>query len=290
MEKCKLLRFFILCNCIILSVQIFGMNRNYSAKVTGGMCIMGNKVKTYFDGEEPSGDNKDVETKSTSADLPGWNYTGLTSGNEIIHTYKIPGSLKELCVNGVGRNLILNIENIFNDEKAACLKVVGELALVSAFLTTKSEKYKFTIATPSIHDTKLEDFNKACAALNIPGKLFVTLLLPKIWKNLNINGNNVEIKGSIYNKNPKFKLKDCSVVLKGQSDKDASFCLTGSKFDGLGYRVKQGIVSVFLESKSNLICNGSLNCKKPTVFMGSKEKTSQICLYGNVTNNVNDVG
>ena len=27
MEKCKLLRFFILCHCIILSVQIFGMDR-----------------------------------------------------------------------------------------------------------------------------------------------------------------------------------------------------------------------------------------------------------------------
>ena len=295
MEKCKLLRLFILCNCIVLSVQTFGMDGTTMYVTMGGVGIMGQNVRTktyYLDKKKDRShnDNKDIETtKSTPADLPGWQYKGLTSGNEIVHQYKIPGSFKELCVNGVKRNLILTIENLHDDQKEAYLKVVGELALVSAFLDRKKDNSKFTIATPSQYDTKFGDLNKACAVFNIPSQLSVTLLLPKVWENLHINGNNVEIKGSIYNKNPRFNFEDCSIAFKGQSDKDASFDLMGSKFDGSNYRVNRGIVSVLLRGKSNMTCNGSLNSKKPTVFMGSKEKTSEICLYGNVTNDVNDV-
>jgi len=292
MEKYKFLRFFILCNCIILSVQTFGMDRGgdtYTMNSKGGISIMGKNVTV--DGMPPgnSGNAKIVETKSTSEDLPGWQYNGLTSGDEIVHRYKIPGRFTELCVKGVKRNLIFNIENLLNDEKVARLKVVGELALVSAFLDIKNDNGKCTIATPSQHSITFGDFNKACAALNIPNKLFVTLLLPNVWENLNINGNNVEIKGSIYNKNPTFKLENCSAVLKGQSNDGAIFSLKKSKFDGSGYRVRQGIVFVVLKDGSDMTCNGSFNRKKPVTFTGTKERSSKLVLHGNVIDDVRDV-
>ena len=237
-----------------------------------------------------SHNNKDFRTKSTSTHPSfGWKYIGLTSDKKIIHTYEIPDSFKQLYVKGVRKNLILNIENLHDDKKTACLKVVGELALVSAFLDRKNNNGKFTISTPSLYYIKFGDFNKVCAASDIPDKLSVTLLLPKAWENLKINGNNVEIKGSIYNKNPIFDFEDCSIVLKGQSNENATFNLKRSKFDGSSYKVKQGIVSVMLQDKSNMTCSGSLNRKNPTVFMGSQDETSSIKFYGNVTNNVSNV-
>lgn len=310
MEKCKLLRFFILCNCIILSVQIFGMkhigdtfNMSVTGSSPGSLNVMGRNVDVPKDlngnvfgknvnvrGNEGS-DSEDVETKSTKGDFSlfkiAWEAKGFTEEDEPIYEGKVD-SFKKLTVVGaiVGNQhvLTLNIENLLKDNGKSYLRVVGcqNFSLVKSFLNIKKKKNdELGISTPFIYHKKLEDFKNLCKRLNMSTELFITLCVPRIL-NLTMECKGIKLVGSLFNTNPWFELEGCIVSLSGRSNNGVMCLLTESIFNEKGdpnkYMVTGGDIRVSLDKKSHFSCDpgqdvvvyGTAKCNSTTYFYGKK--------------------
>ncbi len=241
MEKCKLLRLLIFCNCITLSVQIFGMENESDKEVLNW------EEKGY-----------DHSTKGS--------YCGL-NGIDDFETLKILGSLI-LKFRSVPNGKSINIRSTNSkkvlDNFVKASKKSGTLEI--KFLTDRFKKY-----CEGKHD--YETVLKPTLTLDVPpswNKKIILNQLKQVEGCLFVNGNGllnieatdtpIEITGKSMAGKAYLTLKDGSILDISEKHK---FFVSGK---------------VYLEIDD--LSQACLSCSDETTFIGNVQRTSSLVLCG----------
>ncbi len=235
MEKCKLLRFFILCHCIILSVQIFGMDRanvHLAFDFWGVKCNKDNKKEKRVDSNARESEfNKISFYKRKLSPLKIFetlvirSHTVQTkSGNTPILTIKFQPSTDDgefYLKYTKNKEMLPLIKQILSIEKK------DEDRREGGFYYSDEPDKELTISTKG--GKELEQFKMRCKNLNISPSFVLSLCIPKSWK-VSMKCDTANIIGNLSNPISSMFLNNCSVSLHGKSNGGAYY-LTNSIFN-----------------------------------------------------------
>ena len=324
MKNCKLLRLFILCNCVTLSVQIFGMDRTVVVKFDDG-CNIGKTIGSMesltqiFNG--PMFDNRSSDSGSTkktkkkdvqkTTNDSCWKKMvpkksgpnkGLMGYQYVLKSHNY-GQFKLKVVSSSDTIINLNVNNI-STKKAYLQFFVKKnrlFSLMDHYLNIE-QRGNVIISTPGIGTIELQNLKNISSDLGLPLKFFINLCIPGEWKKPSFNLTSeysgvVNMYGSLTNSSPTFKAngKKSSYEIKGRSDGKTLFYLeNGSSFnkkeinsdsDKFNYSVI-GNVYADLDDETKLSLGGDPNGKIKTFVTGFA--VSEVCTHFS-TNVVNTI-
>lgn len=198
MEKYKLLRLFILCNCITLSLQILVM--------------------------EKEDDSEETNTKR----LKEWQELGLDKRGMTIYSLKCIKNTANITIIGDGSCLnnltfILNPVNFESLDEELYLKSASPKKTLTYLIKVTKSKNKVTIKKLTTNPGR----NKVTLTLEIP------LTRKKIW-NQKIVVQGASLKGYFDvndDKGPEIEATDSKITINGTSKKNLKLTLTSSAFN-----------------------------------------------------------
>lgn len=319
MKNYKLLRLFVLCNCIVLSGQVFGMNRRGGATFT---------VNTYAGGESHTAEtmtvggiiakcancNEDLQcaTCDFRIDKLSLNKNGKKADNEFCwktegYSFK-NGNFKKKTVLELKNNgscvkltgiknlndfLVMKVKNS-SDEKTY-LKYVEKsgflpFSTMKDFVKMDTTEGAFTISVVNRFDQARSDLQKLIKVFKqkngntLPKVLFYLLIAKSYEGEMNFDICDSTLQGNVVCQNPSFDALRSVINIDGSSEKHATFNLDQSTFSG-NFQVLKGTVKLALKKNSSIKFYSNPDGKKITV-RGSVKKNSKTYLSKNIINNV----
>ncbi len=326
MKNCKLLRLFILCNCVTLSVQMFGMDDSKVLMIFSGNCKIGknighvDKITQNFTG--PIFDNRSSDSGSTKkAKKDGQKTPNPSCWKKMVPKKSGPnkglmGYIYELK-NPTDGQFKLEVNSSLDTTISLKIKNESTATAYLEFFVNKNRPFAFSLmnhflnikqqgnvkfSTPDIHTIKYQNLRKTCSNLGVSSFFFITLCIPRKWKEpffnlISQDSGVVNMFGNLTNSRPTFKAngKNSSYEIKGNSNDGAEFILfNSSSFNKeemnnnvgeFSYSVT-GDVFTELDDGSKLSLGGDPNGKIKTVVTGSASNKSCTHFAENVTDNI----
>jgi len=311
MKNYKLLRLFILFNCIILSGQMFGMRKRdvctFSVVNHGGTVSQAEYMNVGGDNcascgsilKCPDCDLKidqlriDAKEKAKKSD---WKPEGYTFKNndfkkKTVLKLKIDPDFVAVTLTGIqGMNNFLRLKVKSSSDKKSCLTYVEKLgslpfSTMQDFFKVDTTEDRLTISVPGEHSEARQNLQQLIEVLKgkneqVLPKMLFHLLIPRSYKGeINFDLCDSTLLGNVVCEFPLFEATRSVIDISGSSSKDAKFDLNQSTFSG-NFHVLKGEAQLKLKNASVVKFYG----KKITVS-GSVKEGSKTYLTKHIINN-----
>ncbi len=258
MKNCKLLRLFVLCNCIAVSVQMFGMNQpDVFMDLTG--CIFGPRTKIIANidnytkrnsldncNNEKTKKKKKAKPESSVEENTGaigfWKplatkvdykrktfyLSKLLSLGEFDNNnfnLKIIGSLKNPSFLNIKIENSKSSKEVYLTHNACDRKTAFQFKLIQHYLEIKKEKNTMTISIPGLFSENFQNLSQIMEIDNEKNKydsiksLSINLFIPAEYIKPAISLKSATMKGRLTNPGPNFVGESGAVYnMKGYSE------------------------------------------------------------------------
>ncbi len=321
MKNCKLLRFFILCNCIILSGQMLSMDNNFrKSKFT--INASGNATSIVSEGtmtlhvnhggntrnkqtEEAEKNNQTEDAKKNTS--LQWEVAGQSiddSGDveleDIIPLGTFDKKKFRLKVAGLNNDqhfLKINVRNVSAGEEIVLKYITGAekdyniLSYIRHFLTVTKDENTVGVSIPDLFSEKSRVLINLIKEIKQKEKydlqFELNLLLPKNIKNPTFHFKNSTLEGTLANSKSCFRGKDCRFYIRGHSQNPYFYIINGSFNEGKECEAFSATGDVTVEAVNSHVCfGGDTNNKTKTTASGFSKGDSEIKLAANIINNI----